>query len=230
MRHLVTTPVSRLPWHDRLSARKIIMQRLLLFSNVTEEAQQKVFPLLFPREMPRKVFACMPSEGSLRGRSYEMFCDSWQTIARSYNAEFLYIDNSRERAHSTAEQAKLISANILLITGGNTCALLRNLRRSGLDQSILDFAHKHEFVIGGYSAGAIVLTPTVQIAATKPWPNENQGVGLTNFDALHFVDFEVFPHYAPDTKAIFERYRKVTANTLKPLADDEYICIDDYRL
>ena len=200
------------------------MKRLILFSHVTELAQQRVLPLLFPGEIQHKVFACMPSDGSLRGKRYELFTDSWRSIASRHHAEFLYIDNSKENA--TEESAKLNRANILLITGGNSCVLLRNLRRSGLDKALIGFAQKDQYVIAGYSAGAMVLTPSVQLAAFTPWENENEGVGLTNFDALHLVDYEVFPHYNDELKETLELYRKVTPNVVKPIADDEYIVVD----
>jgi len=199
------------------------MKRILLFSHVIEEAQQRVFPLLFPDELSPKIFACMPANGGLRGRSYEVFCDSWRAIADRYHAEFVYIDNAKEEAEE--EWVKLQRANILCITGGNACLLLRNLRRSGLDRSIKDFARKEEHVLAGYSAGAMVLTPTVQLAAQEPF-NENREVGLTTFDALSLVDYEVFPHYDATTHAAFERYRRSTPNLVKPLADDAYICED----
>lgn len=199
------------------------MKRILLFSHVTEEAQRRVFPLLFPDELSSRIFACMPANGALHGRSYELFCDSWRAIADRYQAEFVYIDNAKE--DSREERAKLQRATILCITGGNACLLLRNLRRSGLDQSIRDFTRKEEYVLAGYSAGAMVLTPTVQLAAWEPF-NENREVGLTTFDALHLVDYEVFPHYDETTHAAFERYRRSTPNLVKPLADDSYICLD----
>lgn len=199
------------------------MKRILLFSHVIEEAQRHVFPLLFPDEFSPKIFACMPANGGLYGRSYELFCDSWRAIADRYHAEFVYIDNAKEDAKE--ERAKLRRANILCITGGNACLLLRNLRRSGLDQTIKDFARKEEYVLAGYSAGAMVLTPTVQLAALEPM-NENREIGLTTFDALNLVDYEVFPHYDQTTHAVFERYRRGTPNLVKPLADDGYICVD----
>jgi len=200
------------------------MKRLILFSHVTEIAQQRVFPLLFPDEIPHKVFACMPGDGSLRDRQYLLFCDSWKAIANRYGAEFLYIDNSKDDA--SEELAKLRRANILLITGGNACVLLRNVRKSGLDQAIKDFAQKDHYVVAGYSAGAMLLTPTVQLAAFELWRQENKEVGLTTFDALHLVDFEVFPHYDETAKEMFDRYTRITPYTVKPIADDECICID----
>lgn len=202
------------------------MKRLLLFSHVIEAAQRRVFPLLFPEDLQPKVFACMPGDGALQGRRYSLFCDSWRTIANQHGAEFLYIDNSKAREDTAEEWAKIRSANILLITGGNACVLLRNIRRSGLDQAILDFTQKEAFVLAGYSAGAMLLTPTIQLAAFGPEPNENEGVGLTTFDALHLVNYEIFPHYSDETKELFEQYTHVTTYDVKPLADDEYLCVD----
>ncbi|HEU5229086.1 MAG TPA: Type 1 glutamine amidotransferase-like domain-containing protein [Ktedonobacteraceae bacterium] len=199
------------------------MRRILLFSHVTEEAQRRVFPLLFPDQLSPKVFACMPANGALHGRSYELFCDSWQAIAQQHHAEFVYIDNAQEDAEE--ERVKLQRANILCITGGNACLLLRNLRRSGLDRGIKDFARKEQYVLAGYSAGAMVLTPTVRLAAWEPF-NENREVGLTTFEALGLVNYEVFPHYSAETQAAFERYRCSSPNLVKPLTDDAYICLD----
>ena len=90
----------------------------------------------------------------------------------------------------------------------------------------MSFTQKDQFIVAGYSAGAMVLTPTVRLAAFEPWENENAGVGLTNFDALHLVDYEVFPHYSEEVKNVFDLYRKTTTRLVKPIADDEYILVD----
>src|SRR5215469_3747372 len=116
----------------------VLVKRLILFSHVLESVLHDVFPLMFPENFQPKIFACMPCDGSLmKGRSYELFVSSWNAIAQQYQAEFVYINNAEEGGPE--ERNKLLRATILLITGGNVCALLRNLRRSGLDKAILDF-------------------------------------------------------------------------------------------
>jgi len=58
----------------------------------------------------------------------------------------------------------------LIISGGDPFQLLINLRESGLDRAIIQFTKRDEFILAGYSAGAYVPTPTLEI--TKIF-NEN---------------------------------------------------------
>ena len=201
------------------------MKRLILFSHVLESVLQDVLPLMFPERLQPKIFACMPCDGSLMtGRRYELFVSSWKAIAQQYQAEFVFLNNASRMG--SEERDKLLRATVLLITGGNVCALLRNLRRSGLDQAILDFTRKEQYVLAGYSAGAMILTPTVQFAAINPLSDENKDVGLTDFTALGLVDFEIFPHYDETQRAFLEEYRSVAACPVRTLRDDEYLLVE----
>lgn len=201
------------------------MKRLILFSHVLESVLDEVFPLMFPASLQTRIFACMPCDGSLmKGRSSELFVASWSAIAQQYQAEFVLINNAEEAGRE--ERHKLLRATTVLITGGNVCTLLSNLRRSGLDQAILDFTKKDQYILAGYSAGAMILTPTIQLAALHPLANENAGVGLTDFTALHLVDFEVFPHYEQTQQAFLEQYQLSTPYPVKMLKDDEYLLIE----
>ena len=199
------------------------MRRLILFSLLTEQVKQAIMPLMFPKEFEQKVFAYMPSEGVLRNKKYESFTHEWQALAYQYEAQFLLIDNAKEDA--TEEITKLSSANILLITGGNPCILLRNLRKSGMNKVIVNLAHKEQCVLAGYSAGAMIFSPTIQMAAE----DDNIGVGLTNFDAFNFVNYEIFPHYSEETQATFEQYKQVAQHIVKPLRDNEYVLVEDFQ-
>jgi len=172
------------------------MKRLVLFSHLTEVVLKKVFPLIFPASLTNKVLACMPCDGSLVGHSYDLFTSAWRDLAQQYHAGFVFINNTTNNLSQGI--MKLQQANILLITGGNVCVLLRNLRASGLDRAILDFAQRDEYIIAGYSAGAMILSPTIRLAACSPDGNENADVGLSDFTALHLVESEIFPHYTPE--------------------------------
>lgn len=201
------------------------MKRLILFSHVIENVLRDVLPLVFPEKLSPKIFACMPCDGSLMtGRRYELFVSSWSAIAHQYQSEFVYINNASKQKEE--EKNKLLRATILLITGGNVCALLRNLRDSQLDQAILEFARKEEYVLAGYSAGAMILTPTVQLATIDPLTNENEAVGLTDFSALHLVDFEIFPHYEEERKPFLDAYQMLTPYPVRTLRDDDYLLIE----
>ena len=200
----------------------VCMRRLILFSIPTKQVKQAIVPLMFPEAIQHKVFAYMPSEGVSRNKKYESFTNEWRAIAQQYEAQFLLIDNAKEDA--VEERAKLSNANILLITGGNPCILLRNLHKSGMNNDIIELAHKEQCILAGYSAGAMIFSPTIEMAAR----DDNIGVGLTNLDAFNFVDYEIFPHYSEETKQTLEKYSQVTQHVVKPLRDDEYIVVEDF--
>jgi len=194
------------------------MKRILLFSNLTENNRKAVLSQLFPAELKYKVFSYIPSNG-IKGA--EPYIKEWQVIAQDYNAQFNVIDNS---VNNNEEHKKLLYSNIVLISGGNTFGLLQNLRSSGLDKSIEKFTEKSDFVLAGFSAGALVLTPRIDIC-NLPNFDENL-VTLKDFIGLGIVDFEVFPHYDEHSqKATLEDYRKTTANSVREITDEGYISI-----
>jgi dipeptidase E len=162
----------------------------------------------------------MPSDGSNCPQKY---IDEWKEYAKNNNTEFRYIDNSKPNAEDEAE--KLLSSNILMITGGNTFKLLDNLRKSGLDNAIKEFTEKKEFVLAGFSAGAIVLTPTIEVSSL-PVYDKNE-VGLSDLTGLGIVNFEVFPHYKEQNHSkILEQYRKKAKNRIEEIPDEDYISIN----
>jgi len=98
------------------------------------------------------------------------------------------------------------------------------LRDSGLDKTITEFSHKPEFILSGFSAGAIVLSPTIAVC-NLPIFDENL-VGITDLNGLGIFDFEVFPHYA-DTlhRKMMEDYRSTTHYPVRELSDEDFIIV-----
>jgi len=196
------------------------MKRIILFSTPEGKHFDKILDLTFPKELKNKVLAYMPSNGSETKQEYT---DLWKSWAKDHDTKFLFIDNSKEDAKE--EIKKLLSANILVITGGNTFTLLRNLKRSGLDKAIIDFSKKDNFVINGFSAGALILSPTINIC-NLPNYDENL-VELKDLSGLNLVDYEVFPHYSDELKNVLENYRESTNNIVKEITNDDHILIEN---
>ena len=194
------------------------MKKIILFSQATEKNREQILDLIFPQEIKNKILAYVPSDGANCPQKY---IDEWIDYAKDYKAEFNLINNSTD---SPEEKEKLDKANILVITGGNTFTLLRNLKKSGLDKSIKDFVLKKEFVLAGFSAGAIVLTPTISICGL-PGYDENL-VELKDLTGFNLVGFEVFPHYSDDKIEILQKYRATTKNEVKTITNDEFIVIE----
>ena len=195
------------------------MKRILLFSILTESNRKAVLNQLFPAALQNKVFSYIPSNGVKDSKPY---IEQWQVIAQDYNAEFNVIDNS---VNDIEEQSKLLSSNIVLISGGNTFGLLYNLRNSGLDKSIEELVKKPDFVLAGFSAGALVLTPTIEVC-NLPDFDENL-VALKDLTGLGIVNFEVYPHYNEHLqKATLGKYRKTAPNNVREITDEDYITLD----
>lgn len=187
------------------------------------EVIRKITPLLFPKELARKVFAYMPSDGS-DTESNEKYTPFWEILAKDLDAKFNFIDNS---SSDDSEKEKLRESNILLITGGNTFTLLNNIRSNELDKEIIKMTNKDDFVIAGFSAGAAILTPTINIV-TKEWSygKDSNNVGLDNLAGLNLVDFEVLPHYTETDEESLEKYSKQSKYDVEPIPDDFYIVIE----
>lgn len=194
------------------------MQRITLFSTLTKENKDYIGKSIFPKEIDSKVLAYMPSAGVQA--TPQKYIDEWKIVARDFNAEFNLIDNT-----SSNDKEKLLQSNILVISGGNTFTLLDNLRKSGLDKTIKEFINQPEFSIAGYSAGAIVLTPTIAICNLPGFDVNN--VNLEDLTGLGIVDFEVFPHYdVASHQSLFDERQRWTNYEVKKISDDGLISID----
>ena len=192
------------------------MSRLLLFSELTNTNKTRICEELFKGMNDRKTLAYMPS-GGVRGA--ESYVAVWKSIAMEYDVGFKVIDNS---SSDSEERDKLRGSHALLISGGNTFQLLYNLRQSGLDREIVDFSHKQDVLIAGFSAGALVLTPTIEIC-NLPGFDKNL-VGLKELNGLGIIDFEIFPHYDERLhKDILAGYRNTARNHVQEITNEDHI-------
>jgi dipeptidase E len=205
------------------------MKKIVLFSTpYNNENFGKILNLIFPSEMKIKRPLFMPSQGI--SNTPQQFIDDWERFAEEKDIIIDYIDNSKRDIMSEIE--KLMKSNILIISGGDPFQLLINLRKSGLDNAIVQFTKKKEFILTSYSAGAYILTPTLQTARIF---NENYPGGkkyknqykLKDFTGLGIVDFNIIAHYSETQhKEIFKKYIENNRRIVKPIPDDKYIITD----
>jgi dipeptidase E len=124
----------------------------------------------------------------------------------------------------------LAQAEALFMGGGNTYALLKRLRESGLLPAVRERVLAGMPYLGA-SAGSNVAGPT--ILTTNDW----NVVGLDRFDALGLVSFNINPHYketdpamAPGSETRDERiaeYHVVNANPVVGLEEGALVRIED---
>jgi len=193
------------------------MKRIVLFSTpYNNENFHEILNLIFPESMKDKRALFMPSQGV--ANTLQKYFDDWDGFTKEFNVTLEYVDNSAVDA--TSEKEKLKSSNILIISGGDPF------------NAITQFTKKEEFIIAGYSAGAYILTPTLEIATLF---NENYPGGkkyatqdkLKDFTGLGIIDFEIFAHYSEvHHRTILEHYIDNRSTNVKTIADNEFIVID----
>lgn len=197
------------------------MKRIILFSNPTPGILSQLLPLIFDSTQSEKIFAYMPADGGLiEEPQNKKYAEMWKMLAKQQHYQFNYINNSSSTPEIDAETIQ--SANVLMITGG-TCKLLNNLRKTKLLDSVKKHLQKRSFIYAGFSAGAMLLTPSMELATIEPFITEKNPIGITDFSGLNFVDFEIFPHYEPKYAECLAKYRSRTHRSIIPLTDNDYL-------
>ena len=202
------------------------MKRLVLFSSFAFNPNiEEVLKQILPQELPDKRMVFIPANGIKN--AHTDIIDYWASIAKTRHVEFTCVDNDPDQSPEDLKSTKqqILKANIVLISGGDTYPMLSNFQKSGLDQAILSFWKREGVVISGFSAGALLLTPTINISKirleTYAKFSEDQ------LKALHLVDFTIFPHY-DDVKhrKMLDQYRSQYSTEIRPLSNDVHIVID----
>lgn len=201
----------------------------MLFSTPYEnENFAHILKIIFPIDFTDKRALFMPSQGI--SNANQKYLDDWIEYSKSFNAKLEVIDNLSQKPKKEIEA--LQQANILIISGGDPFQLLINLRDSGLDEAIIKFTQKDDFILAGYSAGAFVLTPSLEVAKilNMNYPSGKKYISqeqLEDFSGLGIVDFEVFPHFQRNIhQALIDQYRNVAPVEVKPISDSDYLFVD----
>jgi len=163
-------------------------ENIILFSVPSPEILEKIQTYIFSKIISHRIMSYLPSEGNDL-KSIEKYTPIWRQYAAAHGVDFQIVDNSQRGEAAQKEIAKLDQSNILIITGGNTFKLMNHLRESGLDNAIVEF-HNRGGIIVAFSAGAIVLSPSLETATHA----DNDQVGLADMKGLGLIDFLVLPH------------------------------------
>ncbi len=115
---------------------------------------------------------------------------SWADYAQQVADALLPAGIAPRALHQEADPAcALAEARLIVVGGGNTCQLLRELRRRGLLALIAERVRAGHAAYVGWSAGANLASPT--ICTTNDMPIVDPG----GFDALDLLPFQINPHY-----------------------------------
>ncbi len=139
-----------------------------------------------------------------------------------------YFNNSQELAK------KLIDYDLVWVVGGNAFLLLRAMKQSGFDKLIVPLVENDEIVYAGFSAGAVVATPSlhglelVDDKDTVP-VGYNKEIAWTG---LHLVGKSIAPHYKsnhPESEAVNKAVEYFLENGMDywTLSDGQALVVQD---
>ena len=206
------------------------MHRLVLFSSFAFNPNlDQVLNLIFPKDLQNKKFGYMPANGVATHDTG--IIDYWKSTAKEFQAEFVLIDNDPLQTPEGIEEQrqKFETINILLVSSGDAYPMLANLRKSGLDQYIQTFWGKSECILAGFSAGALLMTPSININKLRKQTEASyRKYTESQLKALNIVDFTVYPHYDKyRNKSILDNYRSTYPTEIKALPDDHWYIIEN---
>ena len=194
------------------------MSKFILFSaplpNVLDEIKKELF-----KSSKMKV-AYMTSDGA---NPVQKYTDFWKEYIEQSDCVFVEINNSVRGDSAEAEKTKLLACDALIISGGNTYVLLDHLNRSGLGEAVKQLSQMGK-TVAGFSAGAIVLSPDIEILKSVPGYDDPTVVDLDSLAGLDLIPFDVFAHYVETQhREDLDKYEQSSTRELRRVGDDEFV-------
>jgi dipeptidase E len=126
---------------------------------------------------------------------------------------------------------EVMKSDIIHLAGGNTFYFLNSLRRSKLLPHFKSFVHKGG-VLTGLSAGAIMMTESIGMAAYPEFDRDENTVNIKNLSAMNLVDFLFFPHFKNSARydAAFKKYTKQHDKVIYACPDGAGIVVNGVEL
>lgn len=115
---------------------------------------------------------------------------------------------------------EVLKSDIIHLSGGNTFYFLKYLRKTGMIKELKNFV-KNGGILTGLSAGAIIMTKTIETASFPEFDRDDNDENIKNFKGMGLVNFEFFPHYKNS-----KRYDKEIVRYSKKLDIPLYACPD----
>lgn len=134
---------------------------------------------------------------------------------------------------SEALKKYLSQFGLVWVLGGNTFVLKRAYEQSGFDLIIKEMIMKDKIVYGGYSAGVVILSPSMKGLEIVDDPNIVPEGYASEFswDGLGVVNYSIAVHYRsnhPESASVEKEVEYLEKNKIpyKTLRDGEVILID----
>lgn len=126
---------------------------------------------------------------------------------------------------------EVIRSDAIHLGGGNTFYFLNSLRKAKLLPQLRTFVKKGG-VLTGLSAGAIMMTENIDMAAYPEFDRDENTVNISNLSALNLVDFLFFPHFKNSARydVVFKKYSKLHQKIIYACPDGAGIVVSGEQL
>jgi dipeptidase E len=206
------------PLEDRALAKK--KQRLVFYSGGQEKRNwllhEELVTLARKKKRVHMTFIPFCSEG--HNVFYQRFIRRYKPYGATHFDCIPVDDPSLKLQRDTKE--RILNSDIIYLSGGNTYYFLKHLRSSGIDKLLQSHVAKGG-VLGGLSAGSIIMTPHIGLAGYPAFDRDENEVGIKKLHSLNLVNFEFFPHYRNS-----KRYREAMLSYSKKSKYPIYACKD----
>lgn len=173
--------------------------KLWLYSSGDAYSNQSMDRALLRNLAHKKpTFTFIPTSFEEADDYYDEFIDRFSNYAF---IRFNLLHADRKISRQALNRA--MNSEVIYLSGGNTFHLLRSLRQSQLIDNLKYFVRTGG-ILAGHSAGAIVMTPSIETAAYPDFDCDENDVGIQDWRALRLVHFHFFPHYSNHPRYSFE--------------------------
>jgi len=115
---------------------------------------------------------------------------------------------------------EVLKSDIIHLSGGNTYYFLRHLRKTGMLGELKKYV-RNGGILTGLSAGAIIMTKSIDTAGFPDFDRDENDENLKNLKGMNLVNFEFFPHYRNS-----KRYDKEIIHYSRTIDSPVYACSD----
>lgn len=126
---------------------------------------------------------------------------------------------------------EVMRSDAIHMAGGNTFYFLNSLRKCQTLNRIKKFVARGG-VLTGLSAGAIMMTENIDMAAYPEFDRDENQVNISNLSALNLVDFLFFPHFKNSARydKVFKSYTKLYEKVIYACPDGAGLVVNGEEL
>ncbi len=126
---------------------------------------------------------------------------------------------------------EVMRSDAIHMAGGNTFYFLNSLRKAKLLPELKKFVARGG-VLTGLSAGAILMTENIDMAAYPEFDRDENQVNISNLSSLNLVDFLFFPHFKNSARydKVFKSYTKLHQKVIYACPDGAGLVVNEEEL